>query len=134
MMLMLDTNICIAIIKQKPRAILDRFSQYQVGDICISSVTLAELRYGVAKSQYQEKNQLALDEFILPLEVVPFDEYAAFHYGNLRSYLEKMGTPIGALDTMIGAHALSLNLTLITNNLKEFKRIPDLKSVDWINH
>lgn len=134
MMLMLDTNICIAIIKQKPRAILDRFSQYQVGDICISSVTLAELRYGVAKSQYQEKNQLALDEFILPLEVVPFDEHAALHYGNLRSYLEKMGTPIGPLDTMIGAHALSLNLTLITNNLKEFKRIPDLKSVDWINH
>lgn len=134
MMLMLDTNICIAIIKQKPRAILDRFSQYQVGDICISSVTLAELRYGVAKSQYQEKNQLALDEFILPLEVVPFDEHAALQYGNLRSYLEKMGTPIGPLDTMIGAHALSLNLTLITNNLKEFKRIPDLKSVNWINH
>jgi len=134
MMLMLDTNICIAIIKQKPRSILDRFSQYQVGDICISSVTLAELRYGVAKSQYQAKNQLALDEFILPLEVVPFDEHAALHYGNLRSYLEKMGTPIGPLDTMIGAHALSLNLTLITNNLKEFKRIPDLKSVDWITH
>ena len=134
MMLMLDTNICIAIIKQKPRAILDKFTQYQVGDICISSVTLAELRYGVAKSQYQEKNQLALDEFILPLEVAAFDERAALHYGNLRSYLEKMGTPIGPLDTMIGAHALSLNLTLITNNLKEFKRIPDLKLVDWMNH
>ena len=70
MKLMLDTNICIAIIKQKPKDILQKFSAYQVGDICISSVTLAELRYGVAKSQYQEKNQAALDEFILPLEVV----------------------------------------------------------------
>jgi tRNA(fMet)-specific endonuclease VapC len=134
MKLMLDTNICITIIKQKPADILQKFSAYQVGDICISSVTLAELRYGVAKSQYQEKNQAALDEFILPLEVAHFDEAAALVYGALRASLEKQGTPIGALDTMIGAHALSLNLTLVTNNIKEFNRIIGLKVIDWIHH
>jgi tRNA(fMet)-specific endonuclease VapC len=131
---MLDTNICIAIIKQKSKDILQKFCAYQVGDICISSVTLAELRYGVAKSEFQEKNQAALDEFILPLEVVSFDETAALYYGTLRATLEKLGTPIGSLDTMIGAHALSLNLTLVTNNTKEFNRIPSLKVIDWINH
>lgn len=134
MKLMLDTNICIALIKRKPKEILDRFSLYQVGDICISSVTLAELRYGVAKSLFQEKNQAALDEFIMSLEVVSFDENAALVYGNLRAMLEKQGTLIGSLDTMIGAHALSLNLTIVTNNTKEFNRIPDLKVVDWLNH
>ena len=134
MKLMLDTNICIAIIKQKPIDILQKFSAYQVGDICISSVTLAELRYGVAKSQYQEKNQTALDEFILPLKVAHFEEAAASVYGALRASLEKKGTPIGALDTMIGAHALSLNLTLVTNNTKEFNRIVGLKVIDWIDN
>jgi tRNA(fMet)-specific endonuclease VapC len=134
MKLMLDTNICIAIIKQKPADILLKFGAYQVGDICISSVTLAELRYGVAKSQFQEKNQTALDEFILPLEVVSFDEAAALVYGALRANLEKKSTPISALDTLIGAHALSLNLTLVTNNTKEFNRITGLKVIDWIHH
>lgn len=134
MILMLDTNICIAIIKQKSKDILQKFGAYHVGDICISSVTLAELRYGVAKSEFQEKNQAALDEFVLPLEVVSFDERAALYYGTLRATLEKLGTPIGSLDTMIGAHALSLNLTLVTNNTKEFNRIPSLKVIDWINH
>lgn len=134
MRLMLDTNICIAIIKQKPKDILQKFSTYQVGDICMSSVTLAELRYGVAKSQYQEKNQAALNEFILPLEVASFDEAASLYYGTLRATLEKQGTPIGSLDTMIGAHALSLNVTLVTNNTREFNRIAGLKLLDWIGH
>ncbi len=134
MKLMLDTNICIAIIKQKPKDILQKFSAYQVGDICISSITLAELRYGVAKSQYQEKNQAALDEFILPLEIADFDYTAAYFYGDLRVALEKQGTLIGPLDTMIGAHALSLNLTLVTNNTKEFNRIPKLNVIDWITY
>lgn len=133
MKLMLDTNICIAIIRQRPKDILQKFSAYQVGDICISSITLAELRYGVAKSQYQEKNQLALDEFILPLEVATFEHAAALFYGGLRNALEKQGTTIGPLDTMIGAHALSLNLTLVTNNTKEFNRIQGLKVIDWID-
>lgn len=133
MKLMLDTNICIAIIKQKPKDILQKFSAYQVGDICISSVTLAELRYGVAKSQYKDKNEVALNEFILPLEIVVFDESASLYYGTLRATLEKQGTPIGSLDTMIAAHALSLDVTLVTNKTKEFSRIKGLKLVDWIN-
>lgn len=134
MKLMLDTNICIAITKQQPKNILQKLSAYQVGDICISSITLAELRYGVSKSQYVEKNQAALDEFILPLEVASFDEAAAQHYGALRASLEKKGTPIGSLDTLIGAHALSLNLVLVTNNTREFKRIVGLELDDWIEN
>jgi tRNA(fMet)-specific endonuclease VapC len=103
-------------------------------DICISSVTLAELRYGVAKSQFKAKNQSALDEFILPLEVADFNEAASAVYGTLRADLEAKGTPIGALDTMIGAHALSLGLALVTNNTKEFNRVVGLKIVDWLAH
>lgn len=133
MRLMLDTNICIALIKQKPAGVLKRFNDFQVGDICISSVTLAELRYGVAKSQFQEKNQAALDDFILPLEIAVFDESAASYYGALRASLERKGTPIGAMDLMIGAHALSQNLTIVTNNVREFNRIPNLVVVDWFN-
>ena len=133
MRLMLDTNICIALIKQKPANVVEKFNDYQVGDICISSVTLAELRYGVAKSQYQQKNQTALDDFLMPLEVALFDEAAANTYGVLRASLEQKGTPIGALDLMIAAHALSLHLTVVTNNTREFNRIPNLLVVDWFN-
>jgi tRNA(fMet)-specific endonuclease VapC len=132
MKLMLDTNICIAIIKQKPKDILRKFNAYQVGQVCISSVTLAELRYGVAKSQYHQKNQVALDEFILPLEVVGFDEAAADYYGRLRAGLERQGTPTGALDTMIAGHALSLNVALVTNNTREFSRVAGLQLLDWV--
>ncbi len=133
MRLMLDTNICIALIKQKPAGVIKKFNDFQVGDICISSVTLAELRYGVAKSQFQERNQAALDDFILPLEIAVFDESAANYYGVLRASLERKGTPIGAMDLMIGAHALSQNLTVVTNNVREFNRIPNLVVVDWFN-
>jgi len=133
MRLMLDTNICIALIKQKPAGVLKKFNDFQVGDICISSVTLAELRYGVAKSQFQEKNQAALDDFILPLEIAVFDASAASYYGALRASLERKGTLIGAMDLMIGAHALSQNLTIVTNNVREFNRIPNLVVVDWFN-
>lgn len=132
MKLMLDTNICIAIIKQQRLDVLENLNAYQIGDICISSVTLAELRYGVAKSQFKIINQSALDEFILPLEVADFNEAASAVYGTLRADLEAKGTPIGALDTMIGAHALSLGLTLVTNNTKEFNRIVGLNIVDWL--
>lgn len=133
MKVMLDTNICIALIKRKPAQVLKRFNAYKVGDIGISSVTLAELEFGVAKSQHPEQNQAALDEFVLPLEIASFDREAAKVYGRVRATLEKKGTPIGSLDTMIGAHALSLGATLATNNLKEFSRITGLTVVDWLN-
>jgi tRNA(fMet)-specific endonuclease VapC len=130
-MLMLDTNICIYILKQKPPEVLKRFLSYQVGDITISAITLAELRYGVAKSLYREKNAKALDEFILPLEVLPFDEEVTKSYGEIRAALEKAGTPIDSMDLMIAAHAVSLGVTLVTSNTKEFNRISKLKVVDW---
>jgi tRNA(fMet)-specific endonuclease VapC len=132
MKLMLDTNICIYIIKQQPATVLKRFLEYQIGDIGISSITLSELRYGVAKSTHQEKNTKALNEFITPLEVVSFDEEAAHIYGDIRAALEKSGTPIGAMDMLIAAHAVSLGIPLITNNTREFARIPTLNIVDWI--
>ncbi len=133
MKLMLDTNICIYIIKQRPVAVLKRFLEYQIGDIGISSITLSELRYGVAKSAHREKNAKALDEFITPLEIVSFDEEAAHVYGEIRATLEKAGTPIGAMDMLIAAHAISLEIPLVTNNTREFKRITSLNVVDWIN-
>ena len=132
MKLMLDTNICIYIIKQQPVAVLKHFLEYQIGDIGISSITLSELRYGVAKSTRQEKNTKALDEFITPLEVVSFDEEAAHVYGDIRATLEKAGTPIGSMDMLIAAHAVSLGIPLVTNNAREFVRIPVLNIIDWL--
>ena len=131
MKLMFDTNICIYIIKLQPANVLKRFLEYQAGDIGISSITLSELRYGVAKSQHIEKNAKALDEFIIPLEVVPYDEEAALAYGIIRANLEKAGTPIGSMDMLIAAHAVSLGTTLVTNNTREFTRIPALTIIDW---
>ncbi|MGD0845426.1 MAG: type II toxin-antitoxin system VapC family toxin [Geobacteraceae bacterium] len=131
MKLMLDTNVCIYIIKQQPATVLKRFLEFQIGDIGISSITLSELRYGVAKSRHREKNANALDEFIIPLEVVSFDEEAAHVYGDIRTTLEKAGTPIGAMDMLIAAHAVSLGITLATNNTREFIRIPTLNIIDW---
>ncbi len=131
MKVMLDTNTCIYLIKRKPEKVLQRFQAYSIGDIGISSITLAELEYGVAKSQHVQKNRLALDEFILPLEIAAFDEAASEKYGAMRSMLEKNGMLIGSMDMLIAAHALSLDVTVVTNNMKEFKRIKGLKVVDW---
>ena len=126
-------NTCIAIIKRKPPQVLKRFNAYKVGEIGISWVSLAELEFGVAKSQYIEKNQVALDEFVLPLEIANFDRDVARIYGRVRAMLEKKGTPIGSLDTMIGAHALAQGATLATNKSKEFSRIKGLTIVDWLD-
>ncbi len=128
---MLDTNICIYLIKQKPPKVFKHFRSHAVGDIGISSITLAELRYGVSKSQHIERNRQALDEFILPLEIEDFDEKAAAEYGTIRADLEKAGKPIGSMDMLIAAHALAFGATLVTNNTKEFKQIRSLKVVDW---
>jgi len=131
MKFMLDTNTCIYIIKQKSPQVLKHFKAYSVGEIGISSITLAELRFGVEKSQHVQKNQEALDAFILPLEIADFDEKAAKAYGEIRAELEKAGNPIGSMDMLIGAHALSLGLTLVTNNVREFRKIKHLKVIDW---
>ena len=133
MKVLLDTNICIYIIKRKPLEVLQKFEAYEVGDIGISSITVAELKFGVQKSQSVEKNQQALIQFLLPLTIAKFDPAAANVYGEIRAKLEKQGTPIGSLDTLIAAHALSLDLTLITNNVREFDRVPNLKLENWVN-
>lgn len=129
---LLDTNICIYIIKKKPINILNKFKSLSIGDIGISSVTLAELSYGVEKSQYKNQNKEALNEFALPLEILHFDEKAAFHYGIIRANLEKKGIVIGAMDMMIAAHAQSMDLTLVTNNGREFTRVKDLSIENWV--
>ena len=131
MKVMLDTNTCIAIIKRKSPQVLKRLDACQVGEVGISWVTLAELEFGVAKSQHLEKNRAALDEFVLPLEIAGFDRDVARVYGQVRAALEKKGTPIGALDLLIGAHALAQGATLATNNTREFSRIKGLTIVDW---
>ena len=132
MKVMLDTNTCIAIIKRKSPQVLKRLDACQVGEVGISWVTLAELEFGVAKSQHPEKNRAALDEFVLPLEIAGFDRDVARVYGQVRAALEKKGTPTGALDLLIGAHALALGATLATNITREFSRIKGLTIVDWL--
>lgn len=130
---MLDTNICIYLIKERPENVIKKFKTLKINEVCISSVTLGELAFGVEKSQRRKKNLEALGEFIIPLDIMPFDDEAAFCYGEIRASLESKGRPIGALDTMIAAHAKSLNATLVTNNEKEFKRVPKLKIENWVN-
>lgn len=131
MKFMLDTNTCIYLIKKKPAEVIGHFKRHKVGDVGISSIVLAELQYGVEKSQHVHSNRVALEEFIAPLEIATFDEAANRTYGKIRSHLEKTGTPIGSMDTLIGAHALSLAVTLVTNNVREFNRINNLKIIDW---
>jgi tRNA(fMet)-specific endonuclease VapC len=132
MRFMLDTDSCIVLIKRKPAKMLDKLTSHAPGDIGLSTVTLAELRYGVAKSAQKERNNQALDEFLLPLEIADFDEMSAGAYGEVRAALEKAGTPIGPLDTQIGAHALSLGAVLVTRNTREFRRVPGLAVEDWL--
>ncbi len=128
---MLDTNICIYIIKRKPIEIIERFKQTDISQIGISSITLSELVYGVSKSSRPDQNQIALTQFVAPLEILPYGDDAAQYYGDLRVHLEKQGTPIGSLDMLIAAHALSIDCILVTNNEKEFSRIPNLKIDNW---
>ena len=128
---LLDSNTCIFIIKRKPTVVLKRFRQHLSEGVAISSVTLAELRYGADKSSRPTQNHAALDAFLAPVSVVDFDSSAASRYGRVRTDLEHVGTPIGPLDTMIAAHALSLDLTVVTNNISEFSRGPSLKVEDW---
>ncbi len=130
---MLDTNICIYLIKKKPQAVIERLEQTDISQVCISSITLSELEYGVSKSKRPEQNKIALFEFLTPVEVAHYDDVAAQKYGALRALLEKRGAPIGSLDTLIAAHALSLESILVTNNEREFDRVPELKIENWAN-
>jgi len=129
---LLDTNICVAIIRRRAPGTLTRLQRMEPGRVGVSIITVAELEFGAAKSLQPQRNREALEQFLLPLEILEYDAAAAKHYGDIRSRLEKAGTPIGPLDTLIAAHARSLNARLITNNLGEFRRVPGLKVEDWI--
>lgn len=128
---MLDTNMCIYIIKKKPLKVFETLSKLDIGDVGISAITLAELEYGVQKSQQRERNKIALTLFLVPIEILPFSGNAAVIFGEIGAELEKKGRIIGAYDLLIGAHALSENLTLVTNNINEFNRIPGISLENW---
>lgn len=129
---LLDTNICIYLIKKKPLQVLEKLRALAIADVGISAITLAELEFGVAKSSRPQQNNEALQTFVVPLEILPFDDRAACSYGEIRACLEKKGQPIGSLDMLIAAHASSLSLTLVTNNLREFKKVPGLNVESWV--
>jgi tRNA(fMet)-specific endonuclease VapC len=128
---MLDTNICIYIIKERRKQVIERLRHTSISDVGVSTVTLSELEYGAAKGSRPEQNKLAILEFLAPLEILPYDDMAAREYGKTRACLEIQGTPIGSMDMLIAAHALSLNCILVTNNESEFRRIPALKIENW---
>ena len=129
---MLDTNICIYVIKHKPETVFQKLQNTNPEDVCISSVTYAELVHGVEKSAAVEKNRLALSMLLANMEILDFDVDAADCYGKIRAVLEKKGTPIGPLDMMITAHAQSLGYTVVTNNVKEFSRVSALRIENWV--
>jgi len=132
MRFMLDTNICIYVIKRRPPAVLAALLQHEAAGIGVSIITVCELAYGAAKSG-SVRNQAALQQFLEPLEVADFDRMAAMAYASLRTRLEAAGTPIGPLDTQIAAHAISLGITLVSNNTREFERVAGLKLVNWVS-
>ena len=124
---MLDTNICIYLIKKQPESVLLKMQAHMQDGLCISSITLAELQHGVSASAAVEKNNIALNQFLSIIEILNFDDEAAFEYGKIAADLKRKGTPIGPMDTLIAGHALATGKTLVTNNVKEFERVVGLK-------
>lgn len=129
---MLDTNICIYLIKHKPLQVFEKLQEHNPDEICISAVTYAELVHGVEKSKAVERNRLALTILLSNIEILDFDMNAAEEYGRIRADLEKKGTPIGPLDMMIAGHAKSLGYTVVTNNVGEFKQVEGLQYENWV--
>lgn len=127
---MLDTNICIYTIKNKPQSVRNTFNEH-AGQLCISAITAMELIYGAEKSAAPARNQAVIDGFLARLEILDYDRPAAANTAQLRAELAKLGTPIGPYDTMIAAHARSMGLILVTNNTREFSRVPGLRLEDW---
>ena len=129
---MLDTNICSYILKNHPVEVLKKFEEVGVGNICISTIVLAELYYGAARHPKGVVIRREIDDFTSRLLVISWDEVAADHYGSIRASLEKTGTLVGAMDMLIAAHARSCGATLVTNNQREFERIKGLASINWV--
>ena len=129
---MLDTNIVIYVIKHKPESVLQKFQRLEPSDFCISSITLAEIEYGISKSSRPDRDRFAFDMFISGIDILSFDDAAASEYGPIRAGLERKGTPIGPNDMLIAAHAKSLGFTIVTNNVREFERVEGLKVENWV--
>ncbi len=128
---LLDTNICIYLIKEQPESVVRQMQSKEIEQVGISTITLSELEYGVAKSQYTERNRVALIEFLTPFRILDFDQAAAHEYGRIRTFLEEKGQLIGPMDLLIAAHAIARNLVLVTNNEREFQRVAALKIENW---
>ena len=131
MLYMLDTNICIYVIKRRSETVVNRMRAFRTGELGVSVMTVAELQYGVAKSVQKERNQVALGAFLLPLDIVEFTVDATVVYGRIRAESEAQGRLLGPLDTLIAAHALSLDVVLATNNTRKFERVRGLRMDDW---
>jgi tRNA(fMet)-specific endonuclease VapC len=129
---LLDTNICIYLIKKHPSEVLERFRQHSPQDVAISTITLFELRYGIEKSQYRQRSKGALAKFLLPLNLINLDSSSAIEAAGIRAQLEKKGMPIGPYDLLIAGLAKSHGMTLVTNNTKEFERVVDLRLENWV--
>jgi tRNA(fMet)-specific endonuclease VapC len=132
MIYMLDTNICIYTMKKNPPEVFENLRKLSPDSVGISAITEAELRFGMSNSSRPEHNHRILDEFLGPFQIVPFDTVAAAHYGVIRSHLKRQGTSIGNMDLLIAAHARSLPVALVTNNMREFERVPELELVSWV--
>ena len=129
---LLDTNICIYLIKRRPPEVLEQFRQHSPQDVAICTITLFELQYGVEKSQYQQRSENALTKFLLPLDLINLDRSAAIEAAAIRAQLERKGIPIGPYDLLIAGLARSRDMTLVTNNTNEFERIVDLHLENWV--
>jgi tRNA(fMet)-specific endonuclease VapC len=129
---LLDTNICIYLIKKRPPEVLERFRQHSPQDVAISAITLFELEYGVEKSQYPQRSKNALAKFLLPLKIIDLDRFSAIEAAIIRAQLEKKGMPIGPYDLLIAGLARSQEMTLVTNNIKEFERVVNLRLENWV--
>ncbi len=128
---LLDTSICIELLRPGLRKRPPRLRRFEIDEAAISSITLAELRYGAAKSARPGHHELLTVQFCAPIAVLPFDDIAAEIYGGVRARLERAGSPIGPLDTLIASHALALDLTLVTTNEREFRRVEGLRVENW---
>jgi len=128
---MLDTNICIYIIKNKPQNVRKKFETVDASQLFLSSITVSELLYGAYKSQYVEKNLQALEIFFLKFQILDYDYSASDAYAKIRAYLEKKGRVIGAMDMQIAGHALANDMIVVTNNTKEFERVDGLVLENW---
>jgi tRNA(fMet)-specific endonuclease VapC len=128
---MLDTNICIYVMKRYPQELRDKFNAL-AEQLCVSSITLGELHYGAEKSARRVENLTAIEHFVVRMDVLPFGEKAAAHYGQVRAELERAGTPCGPHDMQIGGHARSEGLIVVTNNVREFTRMPGVRAENWV--